>query len=408
MSPRARALAIPEICILISEPLDRRSLGRLARTSHHWHAIAGEILWKSRLRGLKPLLALMPAGAYQWDFSRVVCNGRIMSGIDIRFRLDPDELRAVLKRSSIVLEITFDHRDCVVDMAIYGRLTRLVGGLGPLFPALRSVSITMPKRYKANFVPRLPPALAAFCIGSMSLSLHIRRLLSAFPHVTTAFVVRASTVPCFSPNPNSLHLLGVSITTLLHIMDPAAPWGLGKLDVSLPSNATRRELRDLVTAIVDRCASLSHLKIGLDFDQPGRWIITRRLFTKLSHLQRLTHLDIEAPMRSHMSDDDWKAAVQPWPLLERLRIVPRTPRPCAYPSLSRRPYPTPSSTIQVVFDIATACPRLVTLGLPGIDCTRVSCWEPPRRSSPLFSPLSSLCIFESPVIDHGSLGRLLS
>ncbi|KAL1697838.1 hypothetical protein EV121DRAFT_274822 [Schizophyllum commune] len=266
----------------------------------------------------------------------------------------------------------------------------------------------MPKRYKANFVPRLPPALAAFCIGSMSLSLHIRRLLSAFPHVTTAFVVRASTVPCFSPNPNSLHLLGVSITTLLHIMDPAAPWGLGKLDVSLPSNATRRELRDLVTAIVDRCASLSHLKIGLDFDQPGRWIITRRLFTKLSHLQRLTHLDIEAPMRSHMSDDDWKAAVQPWPLLERLRIVPRTPRPCAYPSLSRRPYPTPSSTIQVVFDIATACPRLVTLGLPGIDCTRVSCWEPPRRSSPLFSPLSSLCIFESPVIDHGSLGRLLS
>ncbi|KAL1725173.1 hypothetical protein EV714DRAFT_277767 [Schizophyllum commune] len=219
-----------------------------------------------------------------------------MSGIDIRFRLDPDELRAVLKRSSIVLEITFDHRDCVVDMAIYGRLTRLVGGLGPLFPALRSVSITMPKRYKANFVPRLPPALAAFCIGSMSLSLHIRRLLSAFPHVTTAFVVRASTVPCFSPNPNSLHLLGVSITTLLHIMDPAAPWGLGKLDVSLPSNATRRELRDLVTAIVDRCASLSHLKIGLDFDQPGRWIITRRLFTKLSHLQRLTHLDIEAPI----------------------------------------------------------------------------------------------------------------
>lgn len=66
-----RALAIPEIGLLVCEPLDRRSLGRLARTSRFWHTIAGDVLWKYRLTGMKPLLALMSGGTYQWDLKLI-------------------------------------------------------------------------------------------------------------------------------------------------------------------------------------------------------------------------------------------------------------------------------------------------------------------------------------------------
>ncbi|KAL1711755.1 hypothetical protein EV715DRAFT_297738 [Schizophyllum commune] len=114
-----RVLAISEIGLLVCEALDRRTLGRLARVSRFWRTVAEDVLWRDRLTGMQPLLASMPMGAYQWDLSRTIWGGRVMTGMDIYFHLSPDELRDVLKRSKFVRHINFDYRKCVVDLVIF-------------------------------------------------------------------------------------------------------------------------------------------------------------------------------------------------------------------------------------------------------------------------------------------------
>ncbi|KAI5895837.1 uncharacterized protein SCHCODRAFT_01170147 [Schizophyllum commune H4-8] len=422
-----RVLAISEIGLLVCEALDRRSLGRLARVSRFWRTVAEDVLWRDRLTGMQPLLASMPMGAYQWDLSRTMWNGRVMTGMDIYFHLSPDELRDVLERSKFVRHINFDYRNCVVDLVIFMKLSRLAGSLSTLFPALRSISITMPKRYIMNFTPRRPPVLARLGVGTVSLSLHVRRLLVAFSQVPNVFVGSGPAHPSvISPHntsaatyPNVLHFHEVPVDTLLHIMCPGSPRNLRQLRVDWPLRVTQKGFRDLIDAISDVCSSLSHLEIRIDNvvsedgkqrKEGGRMYITPGLFLRLSPLRELTHLDIEGALRSHMSDADWVIAVRPWPLLERLHVVPRTLRPHTIHSTLAR---VPRCTMQAVLDIVAACPRLTALGLPGIDCaTLPSCeWtqsaQMVHRPQSLY-PLRSLCVSDSPVNDPGALGLFLS
>ncbi|KAL1724996.1 hypothetical protein EV714DRAFT_277940 [Schizophyllum commune] len=422
-----RALAIPEIGLLVCEPLDRRSLGRLARTSRFWHTIAGDVLWKYRLTGMKPLLTSMPAGAYQWDFSRMIYNGRVMTGIDVRFLLSSVDLRDILRRSRLVRQITFDYRDCVVDLAIFTKLSLLARAIGPLFPALRTISITMPKRYMANFSPRLPPVLARLGVGRMSLALHVRRLLVAFSQVPNVYVGAglahsSSTYPHDDPTstyPDALFFHGVPIDTFLHIIRPGIPRNLRRLRVDWPLRVTRKGFRDLIVAVVDDCVCLSHLELRIDSvdsedgkqrKEGGRMLITPGLFQRLSRLRGLTHLDIEGALRSRMSDADWAIAVRPWPLLERLHILPQNLQPRTPGGTLAR---VPACTMQAVLDILATCPRLTALGLPGIDCTTLPSCEWTQNAQTFDKPqshfsLRSLCVSNSPLVDPSALGRFFS
>ncbi|KAL1724821.1 hypothetical protein EV714DRAFT_240435, partial [Schizophyllum commune] len=327
-----------------------------------------DVLWKYRLTGMKPLLALMSGGTYQWDLKLIENRDFTVAQMDLH--LNTDAVDRALARARNVRDVAFDYRNCVVDLAIIRALAHLVKPHEPLFPSMRSISIPFPTCHNSNFIPHLPASLGVSFNGSMSVNLSIRRLIAAFAYVPNTAVGHIVREPL--PRGRELRVHGTHVLTLLDILRAKSSWAVQTLCIRWPQQCTLETARQLIVAIVESCATLSCLELRVDSiegDEDENWeLVTRGLFQTLSGLRDLTQLTLEAPMQPQLSDSDWVSAVRSWPLLERFSIVPHSSTFDCFPdaSISR-----PACTIQAILNVAVACPRLLVLELPGIDGSRI-------------------------------------
>ncbi|KAI5823116.1 hypothetical protein K523DRAFT_366823, partial [Schizophyllum commune Tattone D] len=405
----SRALLLPEILpqIFDKEPLSQPDFGRFARVTSAWQEPATAALWK-HMSSLEPLLRLLSEDSYEWIHRRRQIDGCMTQSIVLRLSLTDDQCLAVFRRLNMIRHFTLNYRRCNLDLAIQRGIAHLVEPLlGPCLRGLRTITIhPPPEPHSPDFLPILPLALDG--AWSSQTTFDIPHLIASYPQVSAFFVGGEIDRARYL---RVLHIRGQPIDFLLDIIQARSPWFIEELYV-VPDDMSCSDMIDLFEAVVRYCCSLQYLHIAVHrFQDDENWFLTPETFRILTSLP-LVDLWVEAPLRSFLSDVDWEAALRSWPSLQSLRIEPGTEYAWLTGTFSLVSGVPPACSANVLSSVASLCPCMDTLALPGINCRRLPSTDRSKRASTdvndqLGHPLRQLVVYDSPLRDPDALSSFL-
>ncbi|TRM55637.1 hypothetical protein BD626DRAFT_542071 [Schizophyllum amplum] len=361
------ALALQEILGEVCQYLAPGDLCRAARISSSWETVACAFIWSS-LPDLDPLLNLTPSYSREWSVNYQWDAPRGHTILVLRLALTIEQWSNVLGRSRFVKEIVLPHRRTFIDEAIHDALLNNPLELS-LLPALQTVTITTPAHHARRFTAQMPSSLAEHPVNRQ-----VRRSPAEIMEITDAFPQAARLVVGwhgFSLYLHALHVHGQPLEVIHGVLNRRSgiSWHVDELSIQpVDGDLTPAEFDDLLLSIPQLFPSLRMLFVVVDaFQDSETWSLTLAALQMLSGLYELHILKIEVPLYNRLTDSDWEVAVQSWPRLDTLSILPRTPFHASW-----TPHPMHTfCTLRALLTIVVAWPGMVDLGLPGVDCRKL-------------------------------------